>query len=277
MSGALHAELLSTRKRPGVWIIGAAWTTMALTFGTVIPYIVYLTVKDSPPADREKLINTLLPDQFISTTVGLYPMFGSALMLTLGAVILGGDYRWNTWATLLIQQTSRTATILGKAGATAAALLCITLTVTAATAVASTLIATATGRPQHWPGPAAILGGIATAWLISMAAATLGMLLATLLRSTGAAIATGLLWLLAVENLITGIARPLPALKPLQHLLITPNAGSLATALTPPGTQNPVPGLTTITEPLTASLVLSGYVLVFLTLTTVLITHRDTP
>ena len=275
MSGALHAELLSTRKRPGVWVIGAAWTTMAVAFGMAVPYIIYLAVKDSPVADREKLITGLLPDQFVSGTVSLYPMFGSALMLILGVVITGGDYRWGTWGTLLVQRAGRTAAVLGKAGATAVALLAITLSVTAATAVASALIAAAADRPQHWPGAATVLGGIGAAWLISMAAAGLGMFLAVLFRGTGAAIGVGLVWLLAVENLVSGIAGSLPALKPLQRLLISPNGGSLASALAPAGAESSVPGLVSVSGPLTASLVLAAYVLVFLGLSVLVITRRD--
>ena len=275
MSGALHAELLSTRKRPGVWVIGAAWTAMAVAFGMAVPYIVYLAVKDSPPADREKLIGGLLPDQFVSSTVGLYPLFGSALMLVLGVIITGGDYRWGTWGTLLVQRAGRPAAVLGKSGATAVALLCITVVVMAATAVASMLIAVAEGRPQHWPGAATVLGGIGAAWLMSMTAASLGMFLAVLFRGTGAAIAAGLLWLLAVENLVSGIAGSLPALKPLQRLLISPNGGSLASALAPAGTQSSVPGLVSVSGPLTAGLVLGGYVVVLTALSILLINRRD--
>jgi ABC-type transport system involved in multi-copper enzyme maturation permease subunit len=275
MSGALHAELLSTRKRPGVWVIGAAWTSMAVAFGMAVPYIVYLAVTDSPPADREKLIGGLLPDQFVSGTVGLYPMFGSALMLILGVVVTGGDYRWGTWGTLLAQRAGRTAAVLGKAGATAVALLCITASVMAATAVASTLIAVAADRPQHWPGATTVLGGFGAAWLISMAAASLGMFLAILFRGTGAAIGAGLVWLLAVENLVSGIAGSLPALEPLQRLLISPNGGSLAIALAPVGAESSVPGLVSVSGPLPSSLLLAGYVLVFLGLSNLLITRRD--
>lgn len=276
MSGALHAELLSTRKRPAVWVIGAAWTFMATAFGMVVPYIVYLAVKGTSPADREKLISGLLPDQFVSSTVSLYPMFGSALMLIFGVVVTGGDYRWGTWGTLLVQRSGRTATVLGKSAATAVALLCITLTVTSVTAPASALIATAADRPQHWPGAATVLGGIGAAWLVSMAAAGLGTLLAILFRSTGAAIGVGLVWLLAVENLISGIAGALPALTPLQRLLISPNGGSPAGALAPAGAaKSSIPGLVSVSGPLAAGLVLAGYVLVCLGLSTLIITRRD--
>ncbi|MEU6574774.1 hypothetical protein [Streptomyces sp. NPDC046805] len=279
MNGVLRAELLSTRKRPGVWIVGGAWAGLALAFGMVVPYIVWLAIRNRPvgsSGDPEQLIGGLLPDKFLSATVDLYPMFGSALMLILGAVLVGGEYRWGTWGTLLVQGPGRSAAVLGKAAATAVTVLCVTVLVLGASAGASGLVATLTGRPAHWPAATALLGGIGAVWLISMAAASLGILLAILLRGTGAAIGVGLLWLLAVENLVSGLAGTLPALKWLQRLLIGPSAGSLATALDPSGKPNTsIPGVVSVSGPLTASLVLAGYVVVCLGLSTVLVSRRD--
>lgn len=101
MNGFLQAELLSTRKRPGVWIVGGAWAGLAVVFGMVVPYIVWLAIRNKPvgsSGDPEQLINGVLPDKFLSGTVDLYPMFGSALMLILGAVLVGGEYRWGPGA-----------------------------------------------------------------------------------------------------------------------------------------------------------------------------------
>ena len=84
MKGVVQAELLSARKRPGVWVVGGAWTGLALAFGMIVPYIVWLAIRNRPPGsagDPEKLIDGLLPDRFLAGTVDLYPMFGSALEL----------------------------------------------------------------------------------------------------------------------------------------------------------------------------------------------------
>ncbi|MDQ0994690.1 ABC transporter permease [Streptomyces sp. V3I7] len=279
MNGVLQAELLATRKRPGVWIVGGAWAGLAVAFGMVVPYIVWLAVRNHPTGssgDPEKLISGLLPDRFLSGTVDLYPMFGSALMLILGAVLVGGEYRWETWGTLLVQGPGRGSAVLGKAAATAVAVLCITVLVLAASAGASALVAAVTGRSAPWPDAATLLGGVGAVWLISMAAASVGILLSILLRGTGPAIGVGLLWLLAVENLVTGLAGTLPALKGVQRLLIGPSAGSLATALDPSGKPNAsVPGVVSVSGPLTASLVLAAYVVVCLAVSSALVSRRD--
>lgn len=279
MKGVVQAELLSARKRPGVWVVGGAWTGLALAFGMVVPYIVWLAIRNRPPGsagDPEKLIDGLLPDRFLAGTVDLYPMFGSALMLILGAVLVGGEYRWGTWGTLLVQRPGRGAAVLAKAVAIAVVLLCVTVVVVVCAAVASAAAAGLSGRGAHWPGAATLLGGVGAAWLISMAAASLGMVLAVLLRATGAAIGVGLLWLLALENLVSGLAGILPALHWPQRLLIGPSAGSLATALDPTGKVNSsIPGVVSVSGPVTASVVLAGYVVVCVALSALLMSRRD--
>ncbi len=279
MNGVLRAELLSARKRPGVWVVGGAWTGLAVVFGMVVPYLIWLAIRNRPASassDPQKLIAGLLPDRFLSSTVGLYPLFGSALMLILGAVFAGGEYRWGTWGTLLVQRPGRATTLLAKATSAAVAVLCVTVVVVAASAAASALIEALSGRSTRWPDPASVLGGIGSAWLVSMAAASLGIFLSTLLRATGAAIGVGLLWLLALENLVSALAGALPLLKGLQRLLVGPSAGSLATALDPSGTvDSSVPGVVSVSGPLTASLVLTAYVVVFLSLSAYLISRRD--
>lgn len=279
MNGVLRAELLSARKRPGVWVVGSAWAGLALAFGMVVPYIVWLVVRNRPTGsagDPNKLIGGLLPDRFLSGTVDLYPMFGSALMLILGAVLVGGEYRWGTWGTLLVQRPGRSAAVLGKAAAVAVVLLCVTVVVVVCSAAASAGASGLSGRTAPWPDAGTLLGGIGAAWLVSMAAASLGIFLAILLRATGAAIGVGLMWVLAVENLISGLAGVLPALHWPERLLIGPSAGSLATALDPTGKVNTsIPGVVSVSGPVTATIVLAAYVVVFLGLSVRLISRRD--
>jgi ABC-2 type transport system permease protein len=279
MTGFLRAELLSTRKRPGAWIIGGAWAFLAVAFGMLVPYIVYLSLQGKPvtsAGDPEKLLRGVLPGQVVASTVGLYPLFGSALMLIFGAVVMGGDYRWSTLGTLLAQRPGRVSTMLGKCAAIAVGVLCVIIVVEIATSLTSALIAALAGQPAHWPGIGLLLGGLGSAWLIGMAAASLGIFLAVLFRNTGAAIGVGLVWLLALENLVSGVAGTLPALKAVQRLLIGPNGGSLATALgTATEADGGQPGVVSVSGPATAILVLTAYVVVFVGLSTLLVKRRD--
>ncbi|MDQ2956729.1 MAG: ABC transporter permease subunit [Actinomycetota bacterium] len=279
MTDLLRAELLSTRKRPGTWIIGGAWVFLAVTFGMLVPYLVYLSLHGRPTSsagDTEKLLTGVLPAQFVASSVGLYPLFGSALMLIFGAVLMGGDYRWGTLGTLLGQRPGRVAMMLGKAAAIGIALLFVTVGVEIAAGGMSALIAALAHRPAHWPGLGTLVEGVGAAWLVSAAAASLGSFLAVLFRNTGAAIGVGLIWLLALENLVSGIAGTLPALKVVQRLLIGPSGGSLATSLGSATQSNGgVPGVVAVSGSSTAIIVLSCYVAVFVGLATLLVVRRD--
>lgn len=279
MTDVLRAELLATRKRPGTWIIGGAWVALAVGFGMLVPYLVYLALDGRPSSsagDTEKLLTGVLPGEFVPTSVALYPLFGSALMLIFGAVLIGGDYRWGTLGTLLTQRPSRVGMMLGKAAAMGLALLGVTVAVEIAAAATSAVIAGLAGRASHWPGAVTLLEGVGSAWLVSAAAASLGAFLAVLLRNTAAAIGVGLVWLLALENLVSGIAGTVPALKAVQRLLIGPSGGSLATALgSATQSDGGMPGVVAVSGSLTAVVVLCCYVAVFLGSATALIVRRD--
>lgn len=278
MADVLRAELLATRKRPGTWIIGGAWVALAVVFGMLVPYLVWLSLHGKPSSgtDTEKLLTGVLPSGFVSNTVALYPLFGSALMLILGAVLMGGDYRWGTFGTLLTQRPGRIGLVLGKAAAIAVALLGVTIGVEIAAAGMSALIGALTHRPAHWPGPVTMLEGAGAAWLVSGAAASLGVFLAVLFRNTSTAIGVGLIWLLALENLVSGIAGTLPSLKVVQRLLIGPSGGSLATSLgSSTQSDGGLPGVVSVSSPGVATLVLACYVVVLLGLTAFIVRRRD--
>jgi ABC-2 type transport system permease protein len=191
-------------------------------------------------------------------------------------VVTGGDHRWGTWGTLLVQRPGRATTVVAKAVATAVVLLGVSAAVMGAAAAGSGLVAALAGRPAHWPSPVTVLAGVGAAWLVSMAAASLGGFLAVLLRGPGAAIGVGLLWLLAVEELVSGLSGALPALRAVQRLLIGPSGGSLATALAPAHhVDNSAPGLVSVSGPVTAAVVLVAYVVVLVALSAVVVARRD--
>lgn len=50
MGGSLAAEILKLRKRPATWIIAVSWLLLALGFGYVLPYLIYLLVSNTPEA-----------------------------------------------------------------------------------------------------------------------------------------------------------------------------------------------------------------------------------
>lgn len=275
---ALAAELYATRRRPGVWAVGGVWLALTVAFGMAVPYIVYLAISGSPDTadgDPERLLATLMPDRLVPTTLSLFPLFGGAIMLILGTVAAGGEYRWGTWGTLLTQGPSRTSVVLAKIGALAVALAGVVAATFATVAVVGATLAAAEGRPLDWPSPGDVVAGLGAAWLVSLAAASLGFALAIAFRSTGTALAVGLVWLLALENAVNGLSFLLDVTA-VQKVLLGPNAGSLAAALGA-STQDDggTPGVVATSTPLVACLVLAGYVVVLAAISVTLIRRRD--
>ena len=276
---ALAGELFATRRRPGVWVVGGVWLALAVVFGMAVPYIVYLAISGDASAaaagDPEKLLATLLPDRLVPTTLSLFPLFGSAIMLILGAVVAGGDYRWGTWGTLLTQRPGRTTVVLAKIAALAVALVGVVVATFVAVALVGVVLAALEGRSIDWPAPGSLVAGLGAAWLVSLAAASLGFTLAMIFRGTGTALGVGLVWLLALENAVNGLSFLLDV-TPVQKVLLGPNAGSLAAALGA-STQDDggTPGVVATSGPLTACLVLAGYVVVLAAISVTLTNRRD--
>lgn len=87
------------------------------------------------------------------------------------------------------------------------------------------------------------------------------------------AIGLGLVWAMAVENLVRGTAMLLDVVDTLQRGLPGVNAGSLVAALGdgPNGT----PGVAAVVGPGQASAVLAAYLVAFAVLTALLVARRD--
>lgn len=274
---ALRAELFATRRRPGVWVVGGVWLALAAVFGMAVPYIVYLAISGSAnqDGDPEALLSTLLPDRLVPTTLSLFPLFGSAIMLIMGAVLAGGEFRWGTWGTVLTQGPSRTAVVLGKLGALAVALAGVVVATFVLVGGIGALLAVLEDRAIVWPDPRRVAAGLGSAWLVSLAAAGLGFALAMLFRGTGTALGVGLVWLLALENAVNGLSFLLNV-TPVQKVLLGPNAGSLAVALgATPQEDGGTPGVVATSGPLAAILTLAGYVVVLAAVSVWLARRRD--
>src|SRR3712207_3496726 len=101
----LSAELLKLRKRPATWIVFGVWLAMNLTFGYLIPYLIYRSGSvprpGAPPPGQ--LLAEVLPVNLVTNVLNGYPLFGGALVLILGALMTGGEYGSGTLKTLLTQ------------------------------------------------------------------------------------------------------------------------------------------------------------------------------
>lgn len=236
MGGSLAAEILKLRKRPATWIIAILWLLLAVGFGYVLPYLIYLLVSNTPEAQgggaapAEVILAGALPESLIGTTLGLSSSFGGALALILGALLIGSEYGWNTLKTILTQRPARLEVYAGKLLALALLLVVLVLAAFLSAMAASAVVAAIRGVAAGWPPVWDIVRGIAAGWLILAMWSLFGVMLALLARSTALAIGLGLVWFLVVENLVGGFASLAEALATVNRALPGVNAGSLAGA-----------------------------------------------
>lgn len=267
----IRAEALKITRRPAVWTLLVVALTLSLTFTYLVPYAGYAGGTAGPTADRG--LAALRPDQLVGNSVGGLPVFIGALMLILGVLIVGSEYAWGTWKSVLTQDPSRLRVYAAKLVVACLAALAGVLAVFAAGAVASGVIAAAESSPITWPGPIDLVTGIGAGWLIASMWTVLGALLAIAMRGVALPVGLGLVWLLAVQNLLSLIAAPLlDWVAQLQKALPGPNAGSLVAAI---GARADTPGVAALVGGGQATVVVAGYLLAFAALGAALLRGRD--
>jgi ABC-type transport system involved in multi-copper enzyme maturation permease subunit len=271
MSRSFRAEIVKLVRRPASWLLLAITLALALIFTYLFPYASIAGGTDGPNTDRT--LPMLLPDQLVGNSLGGLPVFLGSIVLILGVLTVGGEYGWATWKTVLTQGPSRLEVYAGKLLALAVAALAVVLAVFAVGAVASVLIAVAESQPVHWPGLGDLLTGIGAGWLIATMWAMLGAVLAVALRSVALPVGLGLVWMLAVQNLLAAIAAPLlDWVAQAQKGLPGPNAGSLAAAL---GAARDTPGVASTVGGGQAAIVVAAYLVAFAAIGGTLLRRRD--
>ena len=87
---AVASEFIKCRRRPAIWIVGACWTAQIVLFAYLVPFLILQTVPStSTTATRTLLLGKLLPGNVDLTTAASFPIFGGAVMLILGVLLVG--------------------------------------------------------------------------------------------------------------------------------------------------------------------------------------------
>ena len=267
MRSSFRAEMLKLVKWPAMWVLAAVLLVLAQVFGYLIPYVGYRSGGGSGFAAGEtqaQLLADILPANLVGNTLSGFPLFAGALALIIGALATGSEYGWGTLKTVLTQRVGRFSVLGGKLSAIATAILVLVLVVFGINSLWSWVIAETVGRPAEWPSVLDLTRGIAAGWLILGVWSLIGALLGTLFRSISLATGLGLVWALAVENLIRGFAGLLGFLDAFQRGLPGVNAGSLVASLgaAPLDETGGTPGVTEVVSGTQAALVLIAYVVV---------------
>ncbi|MGH4011367.1 MAG: ABC transporter permease [Pseudonocardiaceae bacterium] len=281
MSHVLTAELLKLRKRPATWIIAGVWLAMNLAFGYLIPYLIYRSGSFTGPEGAEasgQLLAAVLPAGLVTNVLSGYPLFGGALVLILGVLMIGGEYGFGTLKTLLTQRPRRLEVLGGALAALAVVVLALVVVSFVLSAGASSVIAAVESASGAFPPVTDLARGLASGWLILGMWGLLGALAGITFRSTALAVGLSLLWVLVIENLIRGFAALLDVFDTVQRVLPGVNAGSLVAALGAAGQGDGVegtPGVDAVVGGTQAVVVLACYAIAFILVAGLLLTHRD--
>jgi ABC-2 type transport system permease protein len=271
----VSAELLRLRKWPVLWVLLGVGLALDLLFGYVFDYLSYRT-GSRPVSEDAPLLAGLLPSGVPVTTVEGMPMFGGAILLILGALAAGGGYGWGTWKTVLTTSPSRTrafAGLLAALGVVAAGLVAATFTLNFA---AATVIAATESQSLALPAFADLAEAAGGALLMHSMWTAGGVLLGILARGPALAVGLGMVWTLAVENLLRGTGNVLAPVGAVADLLPGTAAGSLAGALgAAPFTDGGTPGVLSTLDGVPAALLLAAWTALFIVSAGVLLTRRD--
>jgi ABC-2 type transport system permease protein len=266
------AELLVLRKRAATWILLGIWTLLGIFFAYVIPYAL-------DPEDATGGLRQFLPQSLAGNLLEGFPFFGGVFALMLGVFAFGSEYGWDTLKTRFTQRPGRLRVFGAKLAALGIVLMPFVLSLFAAGAVASYIIAQIEDAPIAWPSAWLLVRAIGAAWLILAVWAALGVTLGVLTRGTSLAIGVGILYALVIEGLLSALASSVDALEPLTQVFLRANGYSLATALGASVDSIESSGPGSFAGPFVSSgqaiAVLIGFVAAFAALTGVVLRRRD--
>lgn len=227
MIPSIRAEFFKLGKRPATWLLAALFAAVILTFNDLFGYIAVHRLAAGDP-DLAGFRNQLLFQNLSWSALGVVAAVGGPLALILGALVSGSEYGWTTFKTVLTQRPSRLNVLGAKVVALAGLLALFVVVGWVAAALGSLVVAGIMGYAVSMPTLASLAGGLAAGWLIALAWGGVGLALGLIFRSTAMPIGLGLIWGLAVENIIGALGGTVHFFQTVQHYLIGPNARTLA-------------------------------------------------
>jgi len=255
LGSVTRAELAKLARRPAAWVLLATGVALNQVFGYVIPYLAYRGDASGDfageGATKAQLLAGMMPDQLVANTVGAFAVFVGALALVLGALVTGSEHTGGTLKTLLTQRPSRSVVAIGQV-LTVVIAVGVGVVVLALLGAASAVgIGLAEGQSLVWPSVRDLATGLGSGWGILAMWGAWGAALGAVLRAVALPIGLGVVWILAIENLVTAVSRStLTSLAGLRDVLPGVNAGSLLGSVLPssaggdaaPGVQTLVAG-----------------------------------
>lgn len=238
LTSVTRGELAKLARRPAAWALLGTGVALNQVFAYVIPFFAYRgdtsgnfsTVGET----RDQLLAGMLPASVVANTVGAFAVFVGALALVLGALVTGSEHTGGTLKTLLTQRPRRATVAVGQILAVTVA-VGVGVVVMALTGAASAVaVALSEGQAIVWPSVGDLASGLGSGWAILAMWGAVGAALGALLRAVAMPIGLGVVWILAIENLITAVSRStLTSLAGLRDVLPGVNSGALLGSILP--------------------------------------------
>lgn len=204
--GATRAELIKIDKRPSVWIL----LGIAIALLVLLEYVLYWFLYSHPPhgtalpasVTPAQMKAPFYPSHMVSTATQAGTLPG-ALALILGVLLVGSEYGWGTFKTILTQRPGRLQTLMAKLAALEIALGAAVILFFAVAAVTSIILALIDGQPAgDLPGSLTILRAMLASWLVWSWWALFGSALAFIFQQSALAIGLGLAYDFLIEGLL---------------------------------------------------------------------------
>jgi len=291
MISSLGAELLKLRKRPSTWVLALIWLATIILFNYTLAYALLSNAppptvpEGTPKAQREQLreqqeelqkeqLEFLYPENLVSYLAPGFPNLGAPVALILGALAVGSEYGWSTFKTVLTQRPGRLALFFGKLLALGVVLILLLVLTFASGAASGYVIAGLEGAAAGSPAAGELVRALGAGGLILATWASLGVLLATLLRSTALSVGIGLVYSLVLETIIFNLPIQNRAFLETREFFPGQNSNFLAnsfSAQAPGGFAPPEPPV----DAPQAALVLLAYAAAFVALAAFVFSRRD--
>ena len=251
LGSVVRGELFKLARRPAAWVLLGTGVALNQVFAYVIPYFAYHGDTSSDFADggatKEQLLAGMMPDQLVANTVGAFAVFVGALALVLGALVTGSEHTGGTFKTLLTQRPAHGVVAVGQVLAVVVAVGFGVVALALTGALSAVVVALVEGQALVWPSVGSLVSGLGSGWAILAMWGAVGAALGSLLRAVAMPIGLGVVWILAIENLISAVSRStLTSLAGLRDVLPGVNSGSLIGSILPSSGSEGAPGVNTL-------------------------------
>ena len=292
MAASYTAEILKLRKRPATWVLGIIWLAFLILFTYALPYVLFTNLPaPEPPADApsemqdemqvqqeaalEQQIAQLYPENLVSHVASDFSGIGAPIALILGALAAGSEYGWGTLKMVLSQRPGRLGAFFAKMLALATLLALFVVLALVASLVCSLFVAGLQGATINWPSLAGLLEALGAGGIILFVWAALGVLLATLFRSTALAIGLGLFYALAFEGIFFSLPVPNESFQDARRFFLGQNSGFLADSFAGGSLPQDLVSPAQSVGATQAALALCAYLAVFILLAALAFSQRD--